>query len=75
MKVESVPPRIIKGEPYAIDEGYLSNLYKFMTLMMSMPLISGVGSDMDVYIKIAFKGGPSDGLHPKITLFMDPVLR
>ena len=52
MKVESMPPSIVNGEPCAIDEGYLSDLCRFMTLMMSMAPISGVQRDMDVSMRL-----------------------
>jgi len=74
VKVESMPPSIVKGKPYAVDEGYLSDLCKFVSLMTSMPPMSEVERDMDVDIEIAFEGGPSDGAHHRITLFMDLVL-
>jgi len=41
-KVEYLPPSIVKGEHYTIDEGALSDLCRFLTLMMSMPPRSGV---------------------------------
>jgi len=41
---------------------------------MSMRLMSGVERDMDVDIEIAFKGGPSNGTRPRITLFIDHTL-
>ena len=56
VKVDSLPPSIIKGEPYAIDEIYLSNCCSSMTLMMSMPPMGGVECDMDVDVEIEFKG-------------------
>ena len=34
VKVDSLPPSIIKGEPYAINEGYFSDLCRFVNLMM-----------------------------------------
>ena len=75
MKVESMLPSIVKGTLYAVDKSYLSDLCRLMTLMMSIPPMNGTECDMDVKIKIAFKGGESDGAHPKIILFMDPTLR
>jgi len=74
VKVESMPSSIIKDEPYAVDEGYLSELCRFMTLMISMPPISVIGSDMDVDFGIAFKSRLSDGTHRRIIVLMDPVL-
>jgi len=41
LTVDSLPPSIIKDEQYAVDEGYLSDCCKFMTLLISMPLMSG----------------------------------
>jgi len=70
-----MPPGIAKGEPYAVDEGYLSDLHRFITLMMSMPPMSGVDCDMDVDIETVFESGPSDGENPTIILFMDPMLQ
>jgi len=73
--VKSLSPSIVKGEPYAIDEGYLSDLCRFVTLiMMSMPPMSGVECNMDVDVEMTFKGRPSEGAHPRIILFTDPML-
>ena len=35
---------------------------------------SVVDCDMDVDIEIAFEGGKSDGAHPRISLFMNPLM-
>ena len=45
--VDSLPPSIVEDEPYAIDEGYLSNCYGFMTLLMSMPPMRGGEHELD----------------------------
>ena len=45
-----------------------------MTLMMFMPPMSGVDSDMDVDFEIAFESGPFDGAHPGIIVFIYPAL-
>ena len=74
MEVKSLPRSIVKSEPYAIDEGYLSDLYRFVSLMISMPPMSGVECDKDVDIGIEFKGGPTDGAHSRIVIFMNLVL-
>ena len=42
VRVESMPPNNMKGNPYVVDEGYLSDLCGFVTLMMSMPPMTGV---------------------------------
>ena len=75
MKVEYLPPSIVKGEPYAIDEGYFSDLCRFVTLMMSMPPMSGAENDIYIDIEIVFEGELSDGGRPRIILFLNPVLR
>jgi len=41
--------------------------------MMFMPPMSGVECDMDVKIEIVFEGGPFDGAHPRIIVFIDPT--
>ena len=51
MKVKYLPPSIIKHGPYVVDEGYLSDVCRFVTLMMSMPRMSGVKSDMDKILR------------------------
>jgi len=56
--VDSLPPSIIRDEPYAVDEGYLSNLCKFVTLWMFMPPISGGVPEHDVDFGLEF--GPFD---------------
>ena len=40
IKVDSLLPSIVENKPYAIDEGYLSACCRFITLWMSMPLMS-----------------------------------
>ena len=72
--VDSLPPSIVEHEPYAVDEGCLSNLCKFMTLVMSMPPMDGIGCHVDVEFDVVCEGGPSDGAHPRIVVFMDPAL-
>ena len=37
VKVKYLPPSIVMGEPYAIDEGDLNDLCRFISLMMFMP--------------------------------------
>jgi len=61
--VDSLPPSIVENKPYAIDEGCLSNLCRFVTLMMSMPPMDGIGCDADVEFDVVFKGRPFDGVH------------
>ena len=71
---DSLPPSIVENEPYAVDEGCLSNLCRFVTLMMFMPPMDGIGCDVDVEFDVVFESGPSDGVHPRIVVFMDPAL-
>jgi len=42
VKVKPLPLSIVKDEPYTVDEGYLSYCCRFLTLMLSMPPLSGV---------------------------------
>jgi len=72
--MESLPPSIVENKHYAVGEGCLSNLCRFVTLMMSIPPIDGVGCNVDVEFDVAFEAGPSDGAHPRIIVFMDHAL-
>jgi len=72
--VDSLPPSIIEDKPCAVDEGYLSGLCRFVTLMMSMPPVEGVEYDVDVDINVEFEGGPSDDAYPRIIVIMDLAL-
>jgi len=72
--VDSLPPTIVENEPYAIDQGCLSILCRFMTLMMSIPPVDGIGCDVDVEFDVVFEGRSSDGAHHRIVVFMDPAL-
>jgi len=69
-----MPHSVVKGKPCTVDEGYLSDLCRFMILMMFMLPMSGVECNMDVEIEIEFEGGPSDGADLRIILLMDPTL-
>jgi len=68
--VDSLPPNIVENEPYVVDEGCLSNLCRFMTLMMFMPPMDDIRCDFDV----VFEGGSFSGAHPRIVVFVDPAL-
>jgi len=72
--VDSFSASIVENKPYAVDEGYLSNLCRFVTLMMSMPPMDDLGCDVDVEFDMVFEGRPSDGAHHRIVVFMDPTL-
>ena len=67
--VESLLPSIIEDEPYAVDEGYLSDCCRFITLLMSMPPISGGVYELDVNFELKF--GPSNGASPRMVVFLD----
>jgi len=56
----ALPPRIIEDKSYAVDEGYVSDCCRFITLMMSMPPISGGVPELDLDIDLEFK--PFDGV-------------
>ena len=70
--VDSLPLSIIKDEPYAVDEGYLSSCCKFVTLWMSMPSMSGGVPELDVDFGLEF--GPFDGDGPRMIVLLDPSL-
>ena len=72
VKEDSFPPNIIETKPYAIDEGYLSECCRFITLWMSMPLVSGELQEVDVDMDFDF--GPYDGERPRMSVILDPTL-
>jgi len=72
--VDSLPLSIAENKPYAVDEGCLRNLCRFVTLMMYMPPMDSIGCDVDVEFDVVFESGSSDGAHPRIGVFMDPSL-
>ena len=39
--MDSLPPSIIEDKTYAVDEGFVRDCWRFITLMMSMPPMSG----------------------------------
>jgi len=70
MKVGPLPPSIIKDEPYDIDEVYLSDCYKFVTLILYMPPLNGVENEFDMDVEFDFcEGGLSNGARPTIIMF------
>ena len=73
MKVEPLPISIVKDEPDAVNENYLSYCCRFVTLMLFMPPMSGIESDMEVEFDFC-ASGRSDGVHPKIVMYMDRVV-
>jgi len=72
--VDSLPPSIVKNKPYVVDEGCFNNLFRFVTLMISMPPMDDIGCDVDVEFDVVFKGGTSNGARPRRIVFMDPAL-
>ena len=46
--VDSPPLSIVENKPYTVDEGYLSACCRFVTLLMSMPPMSGGVPELDV---------------------------
>jgi len=75
VKVEPLPPCTIKDEPYAVDEGYLSDCYGFVTLIFSMPTLNGAKNEFDMDDEFDFrKGRPSDGTRATIIAFIDSTL-
>ena len=67
--MNSYPPNIVETEPYAVDEGYLSSCCRFITLWMSMPLVSGCVQELDLNMKFDF--GPYDVNGPKMCVHLD----
>jgi len=53
--VDSLPPSVVEDEIYAVDEGYLSDCCRFITLLMSMTLISGGEHELDVEVGIELR--------------------
>jgi len=70
--VDSLPPSIIQDNPYVIDEGCVSECCRFITLLISMPPMSGRAPEIDVDFRLEF--GPFDGNEPRMTVLLDPSL-
>jgi len=68
--VDCLLPRIVEDEPYAVDEGYLSNCCRFMTLLMFMPPMSGGKHDLDMELRIEFRCRLFAGANPRMIVFM-----
>jgi len=71
-KEDSFPLNIVETEPYAVDEGYLSEYYRFISFWMSMPPVSGGVQEVDADFEFEF--GPFDSDGPKIRVLPDPIL-
>ena len=52
--VDSLPPSIVENEPYAVDEGYVSNCCRFITVLMFVPPMSGGVPELDLDIDLEF---------------------
>jgi len=72
VKVDSFPPDIVEIKRYAVDDGYLSTCCRFVTLWMSMPLVTRGVHEMDADFEFDF--GPHDGDGPKMSVLLDPSL-
>jgi len=70
--VDSLPPSVIGDMPYAVDEGYVSDCCRFITLMMSMPPTSGGVPNLNVDFELEF--GPFNGDGPRMIMLLDPSL-
>jgi len=70
VKMDSFPHNIVETEPYAVDEGYLSACYRFITLWMFMLLMSGGIQELEFDVEFEF--GPYDGDGPKLFVILDP---
>ena len=75
MKVKPLPLSIIKDEPDAVNEDYLSYCCIFVTLMLFMPPMSGIERKLDMEVEFDFwEGGPSDRARPNIVVQMDRII-
>ena len=73
--MDPLPRSLVKDEPCAIDEDYLSAYYTSMILMLSMPPLGRVEDDIDTEIKInCCNAGPFNGACPGIIVYMDRAL-
>jgi len=70
--MDSLPPSIIEDKPYAVDESYVSDCCRFITLLMSVPPMSGDVPEIDVAFRLEFR--PFDGNVPRMTVLLDPSL-
>jgi len=71
-KEDSFPPNIVETEPCAVDEGYLSECYRFITFWMSiLPVNGGLQEEVE---DMKFEFGPYDGDRPKMRVNIDPKL-
>jgi len=70
--VDSLPPSIIKDRPDDVDEGYVSDSCRCITLMMSMPPMSGGVHELDLDFELEF--GSFDGDGRRMTVLLDPSL-
>ena len=70
--MDSFPHNIVETKPCAVDEGYLNACWRFVTLWMSTPPISGGALELDEDFEFDF--GPYDGDGPKMIVFQDPSL-
>ena len=62
-KEDSIPPTIVETEPYAVDEGYLNECCRFMTIWMSLPPMSGGLEEVDSILSMTL--GHSMVMGPK----------
>ena len=73
--VENMPLSIVKKAPYAFDKSYLSYCYRFVTLMLIMPPLSGIQIDLDMEFESNFcKGSPFVGVLPKMIIYMSHAI-
>jgi len=69
--VEHLSPNIVKDEPYAFYEGYLSYCCRFAQLVLSMPPLYGVEIDLDKEVEfgIICDDGPSNDVHHRLVVY------
>ena len=60
--VNSLPPSIIEDKPHAVDKDYVSECYRFITVMMSTLPMSGGVHELDLDFELQFGQFDGDGL-------------
>ena len=68
--VDNLPPSIVKEEPYAFDEGYSSDCYRLVRVLLSLPLLGDVEVDLDLEVEFGCcDGSLFDSAYHKIIVY------
>ena len=64
---------IINDNPYAFDEGYLSDYCRFSQVLLSLPTMDDVKNNLDLEVKNVFfcDSGLSDAIHHRMIVYAD----